>query len=40
MWEGQTGKRRVNKVAQKTVVRRAVGEEAAAAFDNAFGGVE
>ena len=32
------GRRRV--IARKTVVRRTVGEEAAAGFDDAFGGVE
>ena len=40
-WEGQADRRRrVNKVAQKTIVRRAAGEEAAAAFEGASGSVE
>ena len=34
------GRIRVNKVPRKTVARRAVGEEVAAAFEDAFGGVE
>ena len=38
--EGRAGRRRVNKVAWKTVLRRTVGEESAAAFEDAFGGVE
>ena len=33
-------RRRVNKVGQKTDVRRTVGEEDAAALEDAFGGVE
>ena len=34
------GRIRVNTVPRKTVARRAVGEEVAAAFEDAFGGVE
>jgi hypothetical protein len=34
------GRIRVNKVPQKTVARGAVGEEVAAAFEDALGGVE
>ena len=36
----EDGRRRVNKVAWKTVLRLTVGEEAAAGFDDAFDGVE
>ena len=34
------GRTRLNTVARQVVVRRTVGEEAAAAFEDAFGGVE
>ena len=37
-WEN--GRRRLNKLARQVRVRQTVGEEAAAAFEDAFGGVE